>query len=369
MATVVLQYAGAALGGFLGGPIGSAIGRAVGGIAGSLIDQELFGQSTHREGPRLGSLRVMSSEEGSPIPVVYGRMRIAGQVIWASNLIEVATTTTQSATGKGGGGATNSNTEYSYFANFAVGLCEGEISDIGRVWADGKEVDIGLYAPRLYLGTETQAADSLISAIEGAIFAPAYRGLAYVVFERLPLASFGNRMPQFSFEVIRKGNDAASAVKALSIIPGSTEFGYDSTAVTRTVSAGVTASENAHVSASSSDWSVSVDQLQANCKNIDAASLVVAWFGDDLRCGQCAIKPGVDSAIKVTSPYDWQVSGIGRSAARLVSQVGGQSAFGGTPSDASVIRAIQDMRARGLKVMFYPFILMDVPAGNTLVDP
>ena len=53
MATVVLQYAGAALGGFLGGPIGSAIGRAVGGIAGSLIDQELFGQSAHREGPRL----------------------------------------------------------------------------------------------------------------------------------------------------------------------------------------------------------------------------------------------------------------------------------------------------------------------------
>ena len=368
MATVVLQYAGAALGGFLGGPIGSAIGRAVGGIAGSVIDQELFGSSSHREGPRLGSLRVMSSEEGSPIPVVYGRMRIAGQVIWASNLIEVATTNTQSASGKGGG-ATNSSTEYSYFANFAVGLCEGEISDIGRVWADGKEVDIGLYAPRLYLGTETQSSDSLISAIEGAGSAPAYRGLAYVVFERLPLASFGNRLPQFSFEVIRKGNDAASAVKALSIIPGSTEFGYDTTAVTRTVSVGVTASENAHVSSSSSDWSGSLDQLQANCKNIDAASLVVAWFGDDLRCGQCVIKPGVDSASKVTNPYDWQVSGIGRSAARLVSQIGGQSAFGGTPSDASVIRAIQDMRARGLKVMFYPFILMDVPAGNALADP
>ena len=368
MATVVLQYAGAALGGFLGGPIGSAIGRAVGGIAGSLIDQELFGQSTHREGPRLGSLRVMSSEEGSPIPVVYGRIRIAGQVIWASNLIEVATTNTQSASGKGGG-ATNSSTEYSYFANFAVGLCEGEISDIGRVWADGKEVDIGLYAPRLYLGTETQGADSLISAIEGAASAPAYRGLAYIVFERLPLASFGNRLPQFSFEVIRKGNDAASSVKALSIIPGSTEFGYDTTSVTRTASAGVTASENAHVSASSSDWNVSLDQMQGSCKNIDAASLVVAWFGDDLRCGQCTIKPGVDSASKVTSPYDWQVSGIGRSAARLVSQVNGQSAFGGTPSDASVIRAIQDIRARGLKVMFYPFISMDVPAGNALADP
>ncbi len=369
MATVVLQYAGAALGGFLGGPIGSAIGRAVGGIAGSVIDQEIFGSSSHREGPRLGSLRVMSSEEGSPIPVVYGRMRIAGQVIWASNLIEVASTTTQSAAGKGGDGSGNTSTDYSYFANFAVGLCEGEISDIGRVWADGKEIDIAVYTPRLYLGTETQTADSSISAIEGAGSAPAYRGLAYVVFERLPLASFGNRMPQFSFEVIRQGNDAANAVKALSIIPGSTEFGYDTTSVTRTVSAGVTASENAHVSTTNSNWTVSLDQLQAKCKNIDAASLVVAWFGDDLRCGQCTVKPGVDSASKITSPYDWQVSGIGRSSARLVSKIGGQATFGGTPSDASVIRAIQDMRARGLKVMFYPFILMDVPAGNALPDP
>ena len=368
MATVVLQYAGAALGSVFG-PIGGIIGRAVGGVIGSVIDQELFGASSHHEGPRIGSLRVMSSEEGSPIPVVYGRMRLAGQVIWASNLIETAATT-QSASGKGGAGSGgNSSTDYSYFANFAVGLCEGEISGIGRCWADGKEIDIQTFSPRLYLGTETQSADSLIVAIEGPSNAPAYRGLAYIVFERLPLASFGNRLPQFSFEVIRKGNGAADALKAVSIIPGSTEFGYDTLPVTRTVSTGVTASENAHVSAQSSDWSVSMDQLQANCRNMGAASLVVAWFGDDLRCGSCQIKPGVDSAAKVTSPYDWQVSGVARSGARLVSQVNGQSAFGGTPSDASVIRAIQDLKARGLKVMFYPFILMDVAAGNALPDP
>ena len=369
MATVVLQYAGAALGSVFG-PIGGIIGRAVGGVIGSVIDQELFGSSSHHEGPRIGSLRVMSSEEGSPIPVVYGRMRLAGQVIWASNLVETATTTTQSASGKGGaGGGGNSSTDYSYFANFAVGLCEGEISGIGRCWADGKEIDIQTFSPRLYLGTETQSVDSLIVAIEGPSNAPAFRGLAYIVFERLPLASFGNRLPQFSFEVIRKGNGAADALKAVSIIPGSTEFGYDTLPVTRTVSTGVTASENAHVSAQSSDWSVSMDQLQANCRNMGAASLVVAWFGDDLRCGSCQIKPGVDSAAKVTSPYDWQVSGVARSGARLVSQVNGQSAFGGTPSDASVIRAIQDLKTRGLKVMFYPFILMDVAAGNALPDP
>ena len=105
MATVVLQYAGAALGTLVGGPIGGMIGRAIGGIAGSVIDHEIFSTPTHREGPRLNSLQVMASQEGSPIPVVYGRMRIAGQVIWATNLLEVASTT--SAGGGKGMGASN----------------------------------------------------------------------------------------------------------------------------------------------------------------------------------------------------------------------------------------------------------------------
>jgi GTA TIM-barrel-like domain/Putative phage tail protein len=365
MATVVLQYAGAALGTFLGGPIGGIIGRAAGAIAGNVIDQKLFGSSSHHEGPRTSSLSVMSSDEGAPIPVVYGRMRIAGQVIWATNLEEVATTTTQKTSAKGG--PQNTSTEFSYFSNFALGLCEGEIDGIGRVWADGKEIDIEKFNPRIYLGTEMQNADALISAIEGA--APAYRGLAYIVFERLPLAQFGNRLPQLAFEVIRKGNSVSGALRAMSVIPGSTEFGYDTTIVTRTVSAGITTSENAHVSAERSDWSVSMDQLQATAENLDAVSLVVAWFGNDLRCGQCQLRPGVENATKSTSPVTWQVNGTARGSAHQVSQIAGRAAYGGTPSDASVIRAIQDIHARGLKVMFYPFILMDIPAGNALPDP
>jgi GTA TIM-barrel-like domain/Putative phage tail protein len=365
MATVVLQYAGAALGTFLGGPLGGLVGRAIGGIAGNMVDQRIFGSSTHHEGPQLGSLRVMSSEEGAPIPVVYGSMRIAGQVIWASNLEEVANTTTQKTSSKGGPQATS--TDYIYFANFAVGLCEGAIDGIGRVWADGKEIDFETLNPRIYLGSEIQAADSLISAIEGS--SPAYRGLAYVVFERLSLAQFGNRIPQFTFEVISKGNDTASLIKALNVIPGSTEFGYDTHVVRRNLGAGSTATENAHISAERSDWSISLDQLQATCENVEAISLVVAWFGNDLRCGTCQIKPCVDNSVKNTSPETWIVNGLPRSAAQLISQVNGGSAYGGTPSDVSVIRAIQDAHARGLKVTFYPFILMDIPSTNSLPDP
>ena len=366
MATVVLQYAGAALGTLIGGPIGGMIGRAIGGIAGSVIDHEIFSTPTHREGPRLNSLQVMASEEGSPIPVVYGRMRIAGQVIWATNLLEVASTT--SAGGGKGMGASNTVTDYSYFANFALGLCEGEILGVGRAWADGKEIDLGDFSPRLYRGTETQTPDSLISAIEGAANAPAYRGLAYVVFERLPLAKFGNRLPQLAFEVIAKGNEVAELVKAVNIIPGATEFGYDTALVTRSSGLGQTQSENTHVSTGRSDWSVSLDQLQQSCSNVGVASLVVSWFGNDLRCGQCQLQPGVESASKATS-VNWQVSGISRGFARVVSQVNGTPAYGGTPSDASVIHAIQDLKARGLKVMFNPFILIDMPLGNMLPDP
>ena len=371
MATVVLQYAGAAFGTFLGGPISGIIGRAVGAVAGNIIDQNIFGPGTKRtQGPRLNDLRVIASEEGAPIPRLWGRMRISGQVIWATNFEEVSRTTTQKASSKGG--PKSRTTEYSYFANFAVGLCEGVLDRVGRVWADGKEIDISIFTTRFYRGTEDQAADSLIVAKEGASNAPTYRGLAYIVFERLPLEKFGNRLPQLSFEVIAAGG-VENHIRAVNIIPGSTEFGYDTTIVTRKVSAGVTTTENAHVSSERSDWTVSIDDLTAGCSNLKAASLVVPWFGNDLRCGVCQIRPGVENTAKVTKPEAWKVSGITRAAAHVVSEVEGRPAFGGTPSDASVIRAIQDLRARGLKITFYPFVLMDVPGypwrGRITCDP
>ena len=63
------------------------------------------------------------------------------------------------------------------------------------------------------------------------------------------------------------------------------------------------------------------------------------------------------------------LEGTAREEAHLVIRDAGGPAFGGTPSDASVIRAIQEMKARGLQVMFHPFVLMDIPAGNVKPDP
>src|SRR4051812_2718524 len=204
MAALVLSVAGAAVGGAVFGPAGAIAGRIVGAIGGAMIDRTLFGGSERNvEGPRLADLDVMASTEGAPIPRVYGRARLAGQVIWATKLEEVVSFHSDTEGGKGGPGATTNTTTYSYFANLAVGLCAGPIGRVARIWADGKPLDLHGLTVRSYTGSESQTPDPLIVAREGAGNAPAYRGLAYIVFERLPLADFGNRIPQLSFELMR----------------------------------------------------------------------------------------------------------------------------------------------------------------------
>lgn len=360
---------------------GQLIGAAA-GFAGGLIDKALFGKKTRRqvEGPRLESLSVLSATEGDPILRVYGRARIAGEIIWATRLREDIVTTTESTSGgKGGGGSSSSSvqtTEYKYFANFAVGLCEGEASSLNRAWADGKEIDLSDYTYRFYKGTETQNPDSLITTKEGAGNAPAYRGLSYVVFEDMPLEKFGNRIPQLLFEVIKPvaTSGLESKIGGVNLIPGSTEFGYDTTIVEQQYGDAVYGTltirpENNHLGRSISDFSASLDNLASAAPNLETVCLVVAWFGDDLRAGNCTIRPKVESDDKSTTPVIWAVAGLNRSTALVVSQVDGRPAYGGTPNDESVKRAIAAIKARGWRVMFYPFILMDIASGNSLPDP
>ena len=375
MATLLLQTAGSALGGAIAGRFGAVVGQMAGSIGGAAIDRALFGASpSMREGPRLTTLAGLTSTEGAPIARVYGRVRVGGQIIWATRFEEQAQSVRSGGRGgKGGlsGGVSSGQetTTYSYFANLAIGLCEGPVAFVRRVWADGKEIDLVQLSMRVHRGDEDQAPDPLIVAKEGAGFAPAYRGLAYVVFERLPLADFGNRVPQLSFEVVKPVEGLAQMIRAVDLIPGATEFGYSVGAVTARPAPGVSESENRHQLFGVSDWVASLDALQALCPNLTSVALVVSWFGDDLRCGSCAIAPRVEKAAKDVVDNVWSVAGLTRSAARLVSQIDGGPAIGGTPSDATVIGAIKDLKKRGLSVVFYPFVMMDVPADNHLPDP
>lgn len=369
MAALVLSVAGGAAGSALFGPIGAIAGRIVGAIGGSAIDNALLGgKSNPVDGPRLADLDVMASSEGAPIARVYGRARIAGQMIWATRLEEVVSARDDTRGGKGGGNSTAANT-YSYFANFAVGLCEGQVGHVGRIWADGKLLDLTGVTWRFYPGSQTQSPDALIVAKEGAANAPAYRGLAYVVFERLPLENFGNRIPQLSFEVVRPVGQLEGMLRAVSLIPGTTEFGYEPAQVTRTVGPGQSVAENRHVAHAVSDVAAAVEELEGLCPNLERVAVVVAWFGDDLRAGRCTLRPGVEVADKSTAGGVWRVAGVDRAAAHVVSTVAARPAYGGTPSDLSVIHLIAALRARGLKVTLYPFVMMDIPFGNALPDP
>lgn len=377
MATLVLQTVGSVVGGMVAGPIGAMAGRALGGLAGAAIDGALFGSSDSPkvvEGPRLKEIDGLTSTEGAPIPRVYGRARIGGQLIWATRLEEVVNTSVERSGNQGGKGVGSQgpktvNKTYSYFANLAVGLCEGQIAFIRRVWADGREIDLNAITMRVHSGHEAQAADPLIVAKEGAANAPAYRGLAYVVFERLPLAEFGNRVPQFSFEVVRPVAGLNQMVRAVCLIPGASEFGYDTLPVTQVLDFGKTRPENRHQLQRGSDIAASLDALQSLCPNIRRVSLVVSWFGDDLRAGSCRIEPRVDVTSKTTDGATWSVAGLSREGAKPVSLVNGSPAYGGTPSDETVIRLIRELKSRGLDVVLYPFVMMDVASGNDLPNP
>lgn len=192
MATLVLTAAGTAVGGPIGGAIGAIVGQS--------IDQRLFAPKA-RHGPRLGDLAVQTSSYGTQLPLIFGTMRAAGTVIWATDLIEQRSST-------GGGKGRPKTVSYSYSANLAVALSARKLRSVGRIWADGKllrgaagDFKSDLAAFRFHDGDEDQPADPLIVSAEGAGAAPAYRGIAYVVFEGLQLDDFGNRIPFLTFEV------------------------------------------------------------------------------------------------------------------------------------------------------------------------
>ena len=120
MAQLAVAAAGAAIGGVFGSP-------SAGWLIGSFIGSQLFGETQKVEGPRLGDLQVQASTYGMGIPQIWGAMRLAGNVIWARDLIEKRN---KQSAGKGGGGQTV--VSYEYFATFAVAFASGPVDAIRR---------------------------------------------------------------------------------------------------------------------------------------------------------------------------------------------------------------------------------------------
>ncbi|MBY6138464.1 glycoside hydrolase/phage tail family protein [Leisingera daeponensis] len=377
MATILLSAAGAAVGGAIGGTVAglssAVIGRAVGATLGRMIDERLLGSGADPvETGKVDRFHLTQASEGAPMAQVFGRMRLGGQVIWSSRFLE----TSQTSGGGKGRPSQPQVTSYSYTVSLAIALCEGEIASVSRVWADGEEVAPKDLNMTVYRGTADQLPDPVMEAIEGPGLVPAYRGTAYVVMENLELGRFGNRVPQFSFDVLRPEQPASSTfaqdlgqlVQGVALMPGTGEYALAADTVQYSGGPGDAKPANEHTSSGLSDLKTSLNALEAELPSCGAASLIVSWFGDDLRCGSCTLRPKVEHK-DAEGTLAWTVSGVTRAAAEEVLNADGEPLYGGTPADASVIQSIREMQGRGLRVMFYPFILMDQAEGNALADP
>lgn len=233
MATLVLSAVGTLVGGPLGGAVGALVGRQV--------DAQIFG-SPKREGPRLQELAVSTSSYGQPIPRVHGTIRAPGSIIWATDLNETRETS--------GGKGKPKTTTYSYSVSFAVALSSRPVTGISRIWADGNllrgaagDLKVG-GAMRLHTGRGDQPVDPLIAAAEGGT-CPAFRHCAYVVFEDLALADFGNRIPALSFEIIGDAGEvslvdllapAKPQANVVRPLPGLEGYAMDGGSVSRSLS-------------------------------------------------------------------------------------------------------------------------------------
>ncbi|TDV04695.1 phage tail protein [Paraburkholderia caballeronis] len=205
-ATLVLGAAGAVIGGVLSG--GSLFAIEAGFLAGQLLGSILFAPKP----PSPADVRVMDSAYGKWIPLLWGRYRLSGNVIWAGT-----PHSHNQGGGKGMAGGKGANQTY-VTMSFAVALCAGPIDSIQRIWANGKLIyDTSNPADwqsisgstsmvtgfTVYKGDEDQLADPVMESQLGAGNVPAYRGMAYVVFNELNLQQWGNFLPSLSFEVLK----------------------------------------------------------------------------------------------------------------------------------------------------------------------
>jgi len=165
-----------------------------------------------------------------------------------------------------------------------------------------------------------------------------------------------------------------SYLKAVNLLPATGEWTYDSVPY-QGRRAGVTGytqlNVNYNPSGAKTDCDYSLDQLQAQFPDCETVAVVVAWFGSSTDAASCQVFPSttfiggtfekfVDGAWVADN---WQVCSLTQFSAGLVPLPtdGGAAIYGGTPSDQSVVRCIQNLKGRGFRVVFYPLLLMTCP--------
>ncbi len=223
------SLAGMVLGGVVGSLLypgagtwlGIALGGALGGIAGMALFPEQQ-RSNRIPPPQPRENRQQISTYGAAVPIVYGAARLAGNIIYMSEVRETLSVYKYRVNGQ----RVRDYTRL-YTATFAVAFCEGEIPGIARIWINGKvfadyrtpnspQYPVGdwslayvnwqtsLARSQVYFsvhfGSRLQGPDASIAAILGAGETPAYRGVCYIVFRDFPVGEFGG-VPQVEIEI------------------------------------------------------------------------------------------------------------------------------------------------------------------------
>lgn len=146
---------------------------------------------------KISTFTVNTAEYGTAVPEIYGTTRIGGNIIYYDDFTAHEHKETHRA-GKGGGKQTNIT--YTYSVATIIGLCEGQITGINRIWKD-KEVynypaeEVGL---SLFDGASTQSPWSYVAQHHPDKSLP-YNGLAYMA----GVIDLGDSaaMPTYNFEV------------------------------------------------------------------------------------------------------------------------------------------------------------------------
>ncbi|MEA1651845.1 phage tail protein [Nitrospirillum sp. BR 11164] len=145
--------------------------------------------------PSYTGLQVQTSAAGLPIPLLWGTQRVAPNLIWYDDFTSKAVA---SDTGGGKGGGAQSTTQV-YSCAVAMGLCEGEIAGIGRVWADKTDTSLAKLNLTLFTGTADQAPFASLYT-QHTDQALGYPYTAYVASPSYDLGSSAS-LPNHNFEV------------------------------------------------------------------------------------------------------------------------------------------------------------------------
>ena len=153
---------------------------------------------------RILSLQVQQSSQGLTLPVIYGRTRVAGNLIWYGDFVTIENKTTTRQGGKGGGGVKQVDIAYTYEAAVMLALCEGEIQGVGRIWRDKEKFD-SLAQLRLTLmrGGDEQPLWTHLAQAKHQSQALNYSGTAYLCSPNYELTKSA-QIYQHNFEVIGK---------------------------------------------------------------------------------------------------------------------------------------------------------------------